>query len=214
MFKPTMRYVLLILIHACGGAAARAECGPHPSDTAAVLLGSFACVADPASGAGGEAGRGDLYLPEAGSGSCRTQFEVCVWRTAGNRIDYVIQAASITFSGDCGAEIDAVATVALFDIMAAAAVQRGAVLGYGNCGATCNPGDTCRVFESSCVLREGSGDATTFAACDENAFCARTYVVCCPDGPSLPSIQLVPAVTVAACSSAGGLLPGCEVTCP
>lgn len=214
MFRLTTRYILLSLICAFGGTAARGECGSHPSDTSAVLLGSFICVADPASEAGGDAGQGDLYLPQAGSGSCRTQFEVCVWRSADNRIDYVIQAASITFSGDCGAEVDAVATVAFFDIMAAAAAEHGAALGYGDCGASCNPGDTCRVFQSSCVLREGSGGATTFAACDADAFCTRTYVVCCPDGPNLPSIQLISSTTTTTCSAAGGLLPGCEVTCP
>lgn len=191
-------------------AAQELGCGTHP-DAGAILVGSFTCTAE-LGGTGGLA-LGDLILPEANGSTCNTQYEVCVWRTASGRYEYIIKPETIQFTGPCDM-VDAIATVDLFATLAGAAVDRALSLGHGSCSASCVPGDTCRVLQASCVQRSGLGVSTTFASCDSTAFCSRTYVVCCPSGPSAPSIREIPGSGMTSCSAAAVLLGGCEVTCP
>jgi hypothetical protein len=85
-------------------------------------------------------------------------------------------------------------------------VAQAAALGYVTCQSTCGETATTHVFIQACVTRTGTGLTTAFSACDQTSFCNRGYRVCCPDGPSSPSITLLSADSPscsAGCQSTG-----------
>jgi hypothetical protein len=186
---------------------AQTICSSHPLQPGATLLGSFTCSLN-LNEVGGE-WKGDLYLTGE---SCITQFEVCVWNVGGTAVDYVIIPHTIRFGSSCGAIVDATSSVTLFDWFARAAVEEGSALGFGNCGGPCS--DITRVFQASCVQRSNSGAATSFLACDEQAFCIRAFTVCCPNNAGQPTVTPIPSTTTTTCSASGTILSGCETTCP
>src|ERR1041384_962500 len=54
---------------------------------------------------------------------------VIVERTSTGKINYIIDASSITFSGDCG-PVDVMSTTQIFDMLAMATVSQGLAMGY------------------------------------------------------------------------------------
>lgn len=175
-------------------------CLNHPVEPDATLLGSFTATAELARETTGEE-EGDFHLQ--GGESYRTQFEVCVWRTAGGRVDYVVSAGSVRLIGS-SAGIDAITTASIFDAIASAAARQGAALGYGDPAADCDGGNTVGVYMESCVSRYGSGTSTTFLPCAGHLWYSRSFLVC---APAVTSVAPVPSRADYPCA------PGCENTC-
>lgn len=176
-------------------------CLNHPVEPDATLLGSFTATAELDRETTGEQ-EGDFSLE--GGESYRTQFEVCVWRTAEGKVEYVVSAGTVRLSGTSGAGIDAITTASIFDAIASAAVRQGAALGYGDPAAGCDGGNTVRVYMESCVSRHGSGTLTSFLPCDGPVWYSRSFAVC--------ALAVTPVAPVP--SSADYLCaPGCESTC-
>jgi hypothetical protein len=215
MFRATKRFPLLLVtvLFLIGVTRVRSQqCSSHPDDSTAQFLETFACTVNLSQVFGGGSGS-DLYLSSS-SGACSGHFEVCVWRTSSQSIDYVIRPSTIAFGGDCDSLVDATSTVQLFDAFATAAAVQGTALGYGPCNSNCSSADQCRVYAASCVLRSGSGTSTSFVACDTNAYCHRVFALCCPTMRSHPTVTQVTPLTTTTCSSTGQYLSGCQVTCP
>ena len=178
----------------------------HPGDAGAVLLGTFSTTVT-VPGVTFSFGKG-FTLPDridAGGEGCQMVASVSVWRTPEGKIDYVIDATSVTLSGECGA-LDDLSTASLFAQLSVAAVEQGISLGYSPCGDDCPAGPSARAYVASCVTRHGSGSATTFAACDPGAFCHREFSICCTGG--FPVVAEVPR-NGAGCTGTGGCQPTC-----
>lgn len=165
----------------------QALCLTHPTDGAAVLMGSFS-----------------LTIPVPASGGpiqtfCNYDVEVCIWLLSSNRVDYVLNVSTIRFDGDCDM-VDNIPFATIMDQFANGSVKKGTELGYSECG------DTVDVWVGQCAERSGSGEETTFDPCN-TTWCKRRYaIICGPLGTIYQQLVEDPAIC-------NGVSAGCERGC-
>lgn len=180
---------------------------PHPSDPGATALGSFWVTVDLSTGKGSS-----LAADDDDEKPCRVMFEVIFYRTSNNRTDYVVNTGSIRAVGDCAGVIDNIPTGQLFGMLSQVAVAQGVANGYTVCGPSCSTPTITKAYQSLCVTRTGSGNATHFESCDVAAWCEKEYAVCCPPGASGPSITLIGTTMTGSCGIGPNGTP-CQTTC-
>jgi hypothetical protein len=196
---------LLLLLHVTNYSQS-ITCSSHPLDSTAEFIGSFVAVAD-LSESYSQSSFTDFYL-ENSSSNCQAGIQVCTWLTSTGKTELVLKVGSLTFSEECSDIVD-LATVPLFDILAQAAIEQGIALNYVPCSSTCGSPTSVGVLQASCVQRLGSGSSTYFTACDSTVYCERDYTLCCTGGvPSITSVAVPPNYCT------GGMMNGCESTCP
>lgn len=159
-------------------------CATHPVDLTAQFLGSFWVDVDIGS---------PLQVE-----NCQSHVEICTWLIASGQTDYVINANSLYFTGDC-ADVNTMPFSEIMSTVASAAVVKGVGLEYSDCG------DTVEVWGASCADRMGADNSTTFVSCNEE-LCTRRYVITCPPEGGVVLEQLYEDSSIC-------LTPGCEVGC-
>jgi hypothetical protein len=182
---------LILLIAATASSPLQGTCIPHPADATATLQGSFTI---------------DLAL----SSNCNVRCDVCTWRTSGGSgTELTIDPASIRFTGDSQTP-DTIDVVTLFNFLSQTAVVQAYSLGYITCPPVCSDTYTSKVYQASCVQRNGSGSSTLFSACGSGDFCAQVYKICCPNGMGSPAISYLRSEGTI-CT--GGVSGTCLATC-
>ena len=209
--------ILLLLLSLSLTASAQTDLS-HPTDSDAELLGTFTVSTslDPASDFESQAAPNLLAPSEdlrisrtfsgqsSGSGSCLVSGEVVVWRTVGGRVDYILDPATIAFSGPC-CEADLMSTSAIFAQVSRQGLAQGILLGLSPCPASCSVPTLARVYTASCVQRTGNCTMTGFSACTEN-LAYREYSYCCMGGsPIITELGSVGGGCAAPCESTIGL---------
>lgn len=178
--------LLALLLPATAGA--QTLCTPHPTESAAVLIGNFTT---------------HIILAKQDR-EVTGHTNICVFRNGAGKIDYVINVTSIQLEGEWEAGDD-VPTLDLFEHFSRAAVAQGVAKGFSPCTSTGT--NTARVLAPACVQRTGSGVSTKFAPSGSLDASIRTYSISCPNGPAAPVITLLPAApTTVNCMN------GCERT--
>ncbi len=178
----------------------RAQVAPtHPTNPNAVFLGSTQVTIGLQTG--------DPNYETKGA----AEFWIFDVKTGGSTIDYVVNLASVRFYGN-DSIINGLSTISIFDMFGKGVVAKGIFSGYTPCLPSCPGSDTVHVVQESCVHRLGSGVNTTFTACSPLDYCSRSYIYCCPSGPSSPQITQIVTGTHVVCSpDANGV---CQPTCP
>jgi hypothetical protein len=198
----TLALVLLV------AASASAQTPPvHPSDPNAVLIGTFE-VTISVSGGTTSTARTGVRAASTSTEDCQIKSTIQVWRTSTGAIDYVIDASSITYVGNCGSL--GMTTADVFGLLSQAALSKGISLGYSSCSGDCATQNAARVYAALCVRSSGSGESTRYEPCDMTSFCYREYAYCCPDGTGTPQITEIPR-TGDGCGT--GVPSSCEPTC-
>jgi len=151
-------------------------------------------------------GTGTFEMPL--SSTCQSIWEITILRTSGGQIIYMISPESIHFSGS-GDAVNSLTTSNIFAMISIETVSQGVALGYTQCPNSCSSPATATVMVAQCVLRIGSGTATSFAAGSGSDCCTRHYDVCRSNAQSAPVVTLSSAGG-GSCSGAGSY----ESTCP
>ncbi|MBC8144049.1 MAG: hypothetical protein H7X80_00610 [bacterium] len=168
---------------------ATAQAPPTHPDPTAVLIGSFT-VTISVNGGAVSFSRFGATMSSAATENCQVTAGATVWRTSTGQIDYIIDPASIQFSGDCGSAD--LTPSEIFGQLAAAAIARGIQLEFSSCNPDCSAQQHSRVYSALCVRQVGSGNQTQYIACDMTSMCYREYIYCCPNGIDAPEVTEVP----------------------
>lgn len=142
------------------------------------------------------------------SGNSAIIWEYGIFRTSSGQIQYVINVASIHFTGD-GGVVDGMTTKQIFDLISQASVAQGVALGHTACSTSCSAPSYAVVRIPACVKRLGTGTDTFFEVCAGSGCCVRVYSVCCPAGGGGPNINLVSSTSPGCVNCTG-----CDSTCP
>ena len=177
----------------------------HPDPTA-VLIGSFQTTIS-VSGSSSGGGGGGISAQSTTPDECQIKANVTVWRTSSGAIEYVIDAASIVYSGSCSGI--SLTTSEIFGQLSTAALRQGIQNGYSPCNPDCTQSNNSRVYTALCVQKTGSGTSTRYEPCSTST-CYREYSYCCPNGTLSPQITEVPR-TGDGCGA--GVPASCESTC-
>ena len=188
---------------------ATAQAPPTHPDPLAVLIGSFT-VTIPAGGSATStfSSRFGASASSAAAEECVIKANVSVWRTSTGQIDYIIDAASVEFVGDCGG-VD-MSAADIFGSLASAAMAKGIEMNFSPCTPNCSEPGYSRVYSALCVRSLGYGPSRHYVACDASSLCYREYVYCCPNGTGDPQITQIPRQG----GGCGAGVPNvCEPTC-
>ena len=164
--------------------AQTATCVSHPYEPSAVFLGSFWVDVDFG---------GPLNVDD-----CQAHVEICTWLVSGGQTDFVMNANSIYFTGEC-ANVNSETFAGIMETLSHAAVVKGADLDYADCG------DTVSVWGTSCADRSGADTTTSFESCNAE-MCQRRYVIVCPPEGGITHQYLDEDNIIC-------LIPGCETGC-
>lgn len=199
-----VQVVFALLLLAAISAVAQTPCAPHPSDTKAVLIGSYTVTVEIAQSASvnGKSGKKGT--------KCTAEQLICVWRTATGSVDLIGDPATVKLSGTCLTELP---SADLFALLGQAAVVKAVQSGYVQCSPNCDSKTAARYLTVTCVKRAGSGTSTTFGPCT-TVQCVRAYTVCCPNGPNAPTINRAPADNAGCGDSPDGCQSACDQDCP
>lgn len=195
---------VLLLIAAC---TAMAQTPPTHPDPTAVYLGSFTVTVTISAGTlqSRSSGAG-LNSASAAEGECQIKAGVSVWRLANGQIDYILDASSVQFVGDCGA-ID-LSPSDVFALLAKEALVQGIAMNYSPCTPNCDDQQTSRAYSALCVRSVGTDHP--YIPCDMTSLCYREFTYCCPNGTSSPTVTEVPRQG----EGCGAGAPGpCQPTC-
>src|SRR5688500_11400252 len=143
---------LLALLLPTSAVAQTAAVTPHPTDSAAALIGSF---------------NTDIIFAASSAPKDREvtgHTNVCVFRLSTGTVEYVINTDSVRLLGTWNTG-DSVGTVELIDHLSRATVAQGIARGFSSCVATGTTSATVR--HSSLVERTGSGTSTRFRHCNQ-----------------------------------------------
>jgi hypothetical protein len=138
----------------------------HPDDPNATYLGTFTV---------------NVQITAAAKTATVTN-DIIVMETSGGRVDYILSAAGVTFTGD-PEPIDGSTTVEIFDALSLEAMNQGISQSYSSCPGSCVTPGRSRVYVEACVTRGGSGTSTQFTLCSSTPFGYREYNYCCPSSP-------------------------------
>lgn len=178
----------------------------HPTDPNAVFLGSFYATIS-VNGGTSNSNSGNTMTMTA-SEECELKVLVNVWRTSTGQIDYVLDASSVQYVGNCDGVNLSVSDV--FSRLSREALRMGIQNGYSPCNTNCDSVTYSRAYAALCVRRTGQGEQTKYEPCDMTSYCYREYSYCCPNGSSQPQITEVPR-NGDECSA--GMPGSCQTTC-
>lgn len=196
--------VIALLLLAAISAVAQTPCAPHPSDRAAILIGSFTVRVDIAQTAGvsGKTGKKGT--------KCTVEQLICVWRASNGQVDLIGDPATVKMTGTCLTDLPA---TELFQLLGRSAVAKAVALGHIQCSPTCTGQAAARYLTVTCVSKSGSGIQTKFGPCT-TIQCVRSYTVCCPNGTGAPIINRAPADNGGCGSTPVGCQSACDQNCP
>lgn len=173
------------------------DCAHHPSDSAAYKVGLLPVTIT----------LSDPSAPQESFSSVVNN--VIIFRVSSGRNEYVLCPDSIKFHGPCSM-VDTMSASKLFDLLGRATAAMAVAAGYSPCSSVCVMPDTVRVYQPSCVHRNGSGGSTSFTLCGPGVAANRDYGVCCPVGGPTPNVTLLSSHGNGCNGSPGG----CESVVP
>lgn len=132
----------------------------HPTDSEAEYVTTFEVTADIVAAV-----------------DAQSHHEIGVWLMPDSSYDYVLDIASIEFTGACTG-LDQVPLADIVEAGTDAAIVEGTDLGYVNCSVSVSE-VTVDVWSASCASRSGSGSTTSFSICSPVEWCTRVYDVDC-----------------------------------
>jgi hypothetical protein len=159
---PTCLALLLLLCWIPIVASAQLPC----STPGSLTLDTMIVTATPCGSGGAQVTFRIAELPDAQPPAVAHWF-VTVTRRSDGSIEYLIDATSLQFSGDCSC-IDLVSTRDLFAWVSASTIAQGIADGHSSCG------ETVSVVLPSCVRREGVAASTSFESCEAGC-CTRKW---------------------------------------